>query len=183
MTFQGKRVSRYWFIVLTAAWAAGVRFTLNSGQRTMKEQWALFLQNMVRVGARWVQRAGRPLTAFPSPIAPHIRVGRQDHAVDVDSLDGGETRLQRWLEKQGVHPTNPVRGESWHLELSANELRALAIRFDRPPTKLDKWRLRLREVRLAASRDRKAGKAAWPAGRVHYADRLKRAMRREKAKK
>lgn len=176
MIFQSKRVSRYWHIVLTAAAAAGVRFTLNSGQRTMREQWALYRQNMT--GGH--PKPGYPLTAVPTPWAPHIRVGRQDHAIDVDYLDGGETRLQRWLEEHGVHPTNPVRGETWHMELPAAELRALAIRFDRPLTRLDKYRARLREVRLAASRDRKAGKAAWPAGRTSYANRLKAAIKREK---
>ena len=67
---------------------------------------------------------------FPSPNAPHIRVGRIDHAIDVNSLDGGETRLQRWLEEQSCRPSNPVRGEAWHMELTATQLRRLAARLD-----------------------------------------------------
>lgn len=127
--FDGKRVSRRWHRVLTAARKAGVKFTLNSGRRTMREQWALFRQNMRWTGSGWVPKPNRPVTAYPSPTAPHIRVGRQDHALDVNSVDGGEARLQAWLERHGAHPTNPVPGEAWHLELPARELRRLARKF------------------------------------------------------
>ncbi len=120
--FQGKRVSTEWDIVLTEAARQGVNFTLNSGKRTMAEQWVLY--NGYRKGL-----PGYNLAAFPNPNAPHVRVGRPDHAIDVDSINGGETRLQSWLQKQGVHPTNPVAGESWHMELPAEELRKLATRF------------------------------------------------------
>lgn len=129
MWFQGKRVSRKWHRVLTRARAEGVRFMLTSGRRTMAEQWALFRQNMVWNGWRYVQRPGRPLTAFPNPLAPHIRKGFANHALDVNALDGGETRLQRWLERKGAHPTNPVPGEAWHLELSRSDLRRLYRRL------------------------------------------------------
>jgi lysozyme len=97
----------------------------------MAEQTRLFHQNMQLVNGRWVQRPGRPLTAFPSPTAPHIRVGRVDHALDVNALDGGENRLQAWLSKHGVLSTNPVAGEPWHLEASAGDLRRLADRIKR----------------------------------------------------
>src|SRR4051794_23193212 len=107
--FQGKKVSTSWDIVLTHAQRMGVHFRLNSGRRTMKEQWFL-----------WRNR-GQPgfakVVAFPTPNAPHIRVGRQAHAIDVNSLDGGENRLQRWLAREGLHPRNTVPGESWHLEV------------------------------------------------------------------
>ena len=120
------RVSKRWAKVLKAADKDHVRFTLTSGHRSMREQTVLFRRNMRWTGLRWVQRPGRPLTAFPSPTAPHIRVGRHAHAIDVNSLDGGETRLQRWLERKGAHPTNPVPGESWHLELTGQGLKRLA---------------------------------------------------------
>lgn len=121
LTFQGKRVSRAWLIVLREA-RKHVAFTLNSGRRTMAEQSALYRQNMLNGRPR----SGRPLTARPSPIAPHIRVGRPDHAIDVDSLDGGETRLQKWLRKQGARAENTVAGESWHLEVPLRDLLRLA---------------------------------------------------------
>jgi lysozyme len=96
----------------------------------MAEQTALFKRNMQFVGGRWIPRPGRPLTAFPSPTAPHIRVGRHAHALDVNSLDGGETRLERWIERQGVNWRNTVPGESWHGELSGSDLKKLARKFD-----------------------------------------------------
>ncbi len=121
------KVSRRWRTVLRAADRADVDFHVTSGHRTIPEQWDLFRRNMLRPG---LPKAGRPMTAFPSPTAPHIRVGRHAHAIDVNSLDGGETRLQKWLEKQGAHPTNPVKGESWHMELSGSDLKKLAGKFD-----------------------------------------------------
>lgn len=125
---RGIRVSREWSIVLTAADRAGVRFTLTSGHRTFGEQAEL----------RRLYEAGRGnLAAVPSHAAPHIRTGRADHALDVNALDGGETRLQRWIERQGARPTNPVAGEAWHLELPLADLRRLAARFALPPLKAD----------------------------------------------
>ena len=128
MRFDGKRVSRRWHRVLTAARRDGVKFTLTSGRRTMREQRALYQQNMAGPGR---PRPGRPLTAYPNPNAPHIRTGRQNHAIDVNALDGGETRLQRWLERHGARPTNPVPGEAWHLELTGPDLARLARRLRR----------------------------------------------------
>lgn len=119
------RVSKKWLAVLRAADNAGVRFTVTSGHRSMRQQARLFRQNMQFVRGRWVPKPGRPLTAFPSPTAPHIRVGRAAHALDVNSLDGGEQRLEWWLDRQGVNAENTVRGEAWHLELSTRELTKL----------------------------------------------------------
>jgi lysozyme len=129
--FDGKRVSKHWHRVLTEARRNEVRFLLTSGRRTLAEQTRLFHQNMQLVGGRWVRRPGRPLTAFPSPTAPHIRVGLQSHAIDVNALDGGEQRLQDWLERQGLTAVNNVAGEPWHLDPDAAELRRTARRFRR----------------------------------------------------
>jgi hypothetical protein len=115
--FDGRKVSTSWDIVLTHARRMGVRFELDSGRRTMTEQWALW---------RNYRKYGRPVAAFPNPNAPHIRTGRQAHAIDVNSLDGGETRLEHFLRKEGLHPTNPVRDESWHLEVPESSLRRYA---------------------------------------------------------
>jgi hypothetical protein len=154
---DGKRVSRKWWIVLRAAERDGVPFLLNSGQRTMDEQRALFNQNMQLVGGRWVPRPGRPLTAVPNASAPHIRVGRSDHALDVNSLDGGETRLERWVEDQGSHIewNNTVAGESWHGEVPADDLNRLAARFE-PLLVLvdDEWRW-VRELQRGPKADRR----------------------------
>lgn len=125
--FQGKRVSKTWREILVRA-SRDIKFTLNSGRRTMREQWALFRQNMYGIGR---PKPGRPYTAFPSPIAPHVRVGRRDHALDVEPSDGGEQRLQNWLTKHGVQAVNNVTGESWHMEAPAWQLRRLARKIRR----------------------------------------------------
>lgn len=125
-SFQGKRVSTYWQVVLQAAWDAGVRFRLNSGQRTMDEQWTLYRQNM----SNGRPRPGRPLTAYPDPNAPHIRRGKQHHALDVDSYHmSGETALQNWLRSEGIAANNTVPGESWHLEVTSGGLKKLYKRY------------------------------------------------------
>lgn len=113
--FDGKKVSRDWDTVLTHARRMNVHFRLNSGRRTMGEQMALW---------RRFKRDGHPAAAFPSPTAPHIRVGRQAHAIDVQTP--GETNLQRFLERKGLHPRNTVSGEPWHLEVGERELRRYA---------------------------------------------------------
>ena len=123
------RVSARWALVLKAADKAGVKFKVNSGHRSFAEQARLFHQNMIRPG---VPRPGRPLTAVPSPFAPHVRSGRHAHALDVNSVDGGETRLQKFLERHGAKVTNPVPGESWHMEVSGRDLHRLAQRFAPP---------------------------------------------------
>lgn len=116
------RVSRKWRTVLRRADKENVRFHVTSGHRTMAEQWVLFLRNMHKVNGRWVPKPGRPLTAYPSPTAPHIREGKAAHALDVNSLDGGEQRLENWVDNQGVSWENTVSGEAWHGELSEAEL-------------------------------------------------------------
>src|SRR4051794_37023605 len=115
--FDSKRVSTSWDIVLTHARRMGVHFELDSGRRTMAEQWVLW---------RNYRKYGKPVAAFPNPNAPHIRAGKQAHAIDVNSLDGGESRLQRFLEREGLRVTNPVASEAWHMEVPEHQLRAYA---------------------------------------------------------
>lgn len=113
VTFQGKRVSRGWRTILRCAWDMGVRFQLNSGQRTMAEQALLVRQKGV-----WspVNRTG---AALPNRNAPHIRAGRPNHAVDIDTVAyNGEYRMQEWVERRGVDWQNTVPGEAWHGEVS-----------------------------------------------------------------
>lgn len=106
-TFQNKRVSQEWFVILRAAEDAGIVFRLNSGQRTMAEQWVLYND--------WF-RYRKVLAAYPNASAPHIRT--PNHALDVDSWNNGESRLQNWLRSEGVAASNTVAGEAWHLELT-----------------------------------------------------------------
>lgn len=146
--YHGKRVSRYWNTVLRAADADGVSFHVTSGHRTMAEQQRLFDQNMIRPG---VPKPGRPLTAVPNRNAPHIRTGRANHALDISSLDGGETRFERWIESQGasIDWINTVRGEPWHGEVSREDLERLARKLRRRAKPKPK-----RKPKTQAERDR-----------------------------
>ncbi len=117
--FRGKVVSREWATVLASA-AKEVGFTLDSGHRTMAEQQVLFDH---------FQRFGSPVAARPSANAPHIRVDRADHAIDVNSLDGGAARLAAWLRRKDAQASFPVPREPWHIEVPAVDLRALAQRL------------------------------------------------------
>jgi hypothetical protein len=127
------RVSAQWHVVLSAARKAGVSFLVTDGHRTMAQQqvlWERFLN-------------GGPRAARPSPIAPHIRVGRPDHAIDVNAFDGGAARLARWLRRNRAGATFPVPGENWHIEVPRSDLERLSKRFADPlagyPAKERHW--------------------------------------------
>jgi hypothetical protein len=123
--FRGVRVSKAHAIVLEAADDAGVRFTLDSGRRTMAEQAAL-----VRQKGTWSPRNPHG-AATPNRNAPHIRVGRANHALDVNSLDGGQARLAAFYRKNGVAIAFNVPGEAWHEDpVSEPELLAAANRLE-----------------------------------------------------
>lgn len=140
-SFDGQRVSDDWFHVLSAARRAGIAFQLNSGQRTFEEQQRLY--------DLWRAGIGN-LAAVPSHSAPHIRSGRQDHALDVDMYAGvGTAGLRSWLRAHGVATSLTVPGEGWHVEAdSAGDLHAAAVRLAKPLTILD--RLRARPLRRGA---------------------------------
>lgn len=124
--FQGKSVSQRWLDVLAAATRDGVRIRLHSGHRTMAEQQALFNQNMIRPG---VPKVGHALTAVPTSTAPHIRVGRADHALDIECDD--IAGFFAWLRAHGTHPALTVRGECWHMELPRDQLKTLSAHLNK----------------------------------------------------
>jgi len=105
--------------VLAAA-ARHVDFTLDSGHRTMGEQHTLHERS---------RRSGAPAAALPTAGAPHIRIGRANHAIDVDALDGGAARVVVWLRERGARASLPVRGQPWHIEVPAADLQALAAQL------------------------------------------------------
>ena len=127
------RVSAQWFTVLDAARKAGVSFGLNDGHRTMAEQEKLYELYL----------HGGNLAAVPSPTAPHIRTGRPDHALDVNSFDGGAGRLAAWLRKRGAQASFPVPREPWHIEVPRADLVRLAEKLADPlagyPAKERRW--------------------------------------------
>lgn len=129
VNFRGLEVSAPWGVVLRAAEKAGVKFSLNSGHRTMAEQKVLFDRNMHLVNGHWVPKPGHPLTAVPSSTAPHIRVGREDHALD---MDPGSTEFGAFCLKHGLRITRPVVGEHWHIEaFRGAQLRSVAKRLEK----------------------------------------------------
>lgn len=137
--FDGKLVSSEWSTVLNAARKAGVRFRLNSGRRTMAQQQALYAAHLRHLrGGPWA-----PLAAVPRATAPHIRVGRPDHACDVNALDGGANRLLAWLRRQGARAALTVSGEPWHIEVPRADLVRLARKFADPLRALNATERRL----------------------------------------
>ena len=130
--YSGESVSVQWRTVLRAADRKGIWFDLNSGHRTFAQQKRLWdaYQRYLN-GGPWA-----PLAAFPSCRAPHVRCGRPDHALDVNSRDGGEQRLQNWINShRGVRvrgrASNTVPGEAWHLELPRLALAWLYFKYRR----------------------------------------------------
>jgi hypothetical protein len=126
-------VSAQWFTVLDAARKAGVAFLVTDGHRTLAQQ-----------QAAWnLSQHGGPLAAFPSSTAPHIRSGRPDHAIDVNSLDGGAGRLAAWLRRRNARATFPVPREAWHIEVPRDDLVRLAGALADPlagyPAKERRW--------------------------------------------
>lgn len=115
-------VSEDWHTVLAAARADGVPFSINDGHRTM----ALQAQ---RVREHGVWSPSNPTgAARPSATAPHIRVGRQDHA-----LDGSLRALAEWLRRHGVPMRFPIATEPWHGEVASERaLHALAVKLRDP---------------------------------------------------
>lgn len=119
LPIDGELVSAEWLAVLRDMRAAGVRFNVNEGHRTFARQWELYR----------LYRSGRGnLAAYPSPVAPHIRTGRIDHAIDFSN----DSQVFAWLQRAGLQPRRTVFRESWHIEVTADRLRAYHSRLDEP---------------------------------------------------
>lgn len=99
------RLSNDHFVICTEAIRRGViePDDLNEGRRTMAEQWHFW-------------RNQPPLAAFPSPNAPHIWKGRNNHAIDANSFNGAAKRLANFYESLGVNVVFNVPGENWHFQ-------------------------------------------------------------------
>lgn len=124
MAYQidGQPVSKPWHTVLTHYRRVGGRFTVNSGRRTLRDQWRLYR----------LYKSGRGnLAAYPNPGAPHINYGRANHAIDVEATTGGADRMVKWLRGKGVHATRPVSGEPWHIQVPNDQLKRLAASIER----------------------------------------------------
>lgn len=106
-THRGKRVSRAHAVMLAAyERKTGRALYINQGARTIAEQTAFW---------NHYQRYGWPLAAYPSPGAPHIKYGRENHALDInaDVVRG----LAAFYRANGVPVAFNVPGEPWHLDV------------------------------------------------------------------
>lgn len=105
-THRGKRVSRAHAVMLAAyERKTGRALYINQGARTIAEQTAFW---------NHYQRYGWPLAAYPSPGAPHIKYGRENHALDInaDVVRG----LAAFYRANGVPVAFNVPGEPWHMD-------------------------------------------------------------------
>jgi hypothetical protein len=127
---DGELVSVEWKTAIVHAGLQGNN--VNEGHRTMARQqyfYNCYLCKCCNNGN---------LAARPSPFAPHIRTGRTDHAIDF--ADGSDA--VRKLETVGIDAGLPVRGEGWHVEADASDLRAFHKKKGRP-----KWMTLPRHIR------------------------------------
>lgn len=149
-----ERVSVPWYNVLMVLRARGVKFNVNEGHRTMARQ-----AQLVREMGRYPYgKAGYGTgAAAPSSTAPHIRVGRIDHAIDAEPGD----RVVAELRRLGIDAVRPMSKEPWHIEAPADDLRRVSDkrkrRFPRIKNALKKrakykglwkkWRKRVTDLR------------------------------------
>lgn len=110
------RLGRDHYVICTEAIRRGViePEDLNEGRRTLAEQWHFY-------------RNQPPRAAFPSPNAPHIWVGRNNHAIDGNSMNGAVQRLAQFYRGLGINVVFNVPGENWHFQpTSGVQLRVVA---------------------------------------------------------
>jgi hypothetical protein len=107
---HGTRVSVAHAAILAAYERKYVRVRVNEGRRTLAEQ-AKFYAHYLRYG--------RPLAAKPYPGAPHIKWGKEHHALDIDSgpQAGRAGHVAEFYRSLGVPVAFNVSGEPWHMDV------------------------------------------------------------------
>lgn len=103
--FHGKRVSESHKVLLDECERRGILSAINQGRRTLAEQWGFW---------NHYQKYGWPKAAYPSPAAPHIKWGREHHALDIN--DGIVDRVAAQYRDWGVPVSFNVGGEPWHMD-------------------------------------------------------------------
>jgi GH25 family lysozyme M1 (1,4-beta-N-acetylmuramidase) len=104
--FHDRRVSASHLALLEEAERRGILTSVNQGRRTLAEQ-AVFYAHYLRYG--------KPKAAFPSPTAPHIKAGHENHALDVNAPQP-VGRLAAFYREMRVPVAFNVAGEPWHLD-------------------------------------------------------------------
>ena len=120
---NGKKVSKPWHNVITHyERTTGNKLPLNSGRRTISEQWKLYK----------LYKSGKGnLAAYPTLSAPHINYNRANHAIDVDTSGDAALNFVHWLVFKGVQATRPVPGEPWHIQVPRADLLALSKKIEK----------------------------------------------------
>jgi hypothetical protein len=126
--WHGLTCSSEWAVVLDWGIAQGyIRPSdVNSLHRTMAEQ-----EQMVREKGIYNSLTNPHGAARPNPAAPHIKIGRKDHAADIN--DGAVDRLVAGLRRKGFRVLFTVSTEPWHVEfVNEAELVRAAKALDDP---------------------------------------------------
>lgn len=105
-THRGKRVSPSHAAMLRAYEAQHGPVYINQGARTLGEQAAFYAHYL---------RYGSPLAARPWGGAPHIKWGRQNHALDINAPEPAHS-VAAFYRNHGVPVAFNVRGEAWHMD-------------------------------------------------------------------
>jgi GH25 family lysozyme M1 (1,4-beta-N-acetylmuramidase) len=106
--FHDRRVSASHLALLEEAERRGIITKINSGRRSMLDQWRLVREKGVYHPTRNPGGA-----ALPSPNAPHIWVGRENHAIDEDAPHPVH-ELAAFYRDVGVPVSFEVATEAWH---------------------------------------------------------------------
>jgi hypothetical protein len=104
--FHDRRVSASHLALLEEAERRGILTGVNQGRRTLAEQ-AVFYAHYLRFG--------HPKAAKPLPTAPHIKMGHENHALDVNAPQPAG-RLAAFYRELGVPVAFDVSGEPWHMD-------------------------------------------------------------------
>lgn len=122
-THRGKRVSHAHSVLLDAyERKTGRALYINQGARTLAEQARFWFNYLYR---------GGPLAARPWGGAPHIKWGRQNHALDINAPEPARSVAQ-FYRANGVPVVFNVPGEPWHMDtLDEAKLIRTADRLDR----------------------------------------------------
>lgn len=115
---RGKRVSVSHAAMLAAYERdTGRTVYINQGRRTLAEQ-ARFYAAYLRGGT---------LAARPYPGAPHIKWGREHHALDINAPEPAQS-VARYYRSHGVPVSFNVPGEPWHMDPTDERRLKLAAR-------------------------------------------------------
>jgi GH25 family lysozyme M1 (1,4-beta-N-acetylmuramidase) len=106
--FHDRRVSASHLALLEEAERRGIIDRINSGRRSMADQWRLVREKGIYHPTRNPDGA-----ALPTPNAPHIWVGRENHAIDADAPQP-VGKLAAFYRDMGVPVSFEVSTEAWH---------------------------------------------------------------------